>query len=142
MSAAPPGPPPAATASKGRVLVVDDDERLLRVVSMFLSIEGYEVITASDGGRALAEIIEQRPDVVLMDIMMPGFDGIEVCTRVRANPGTAGTPVLLFSALSSGPDAERARQAGANHLITKPFNLLGLAAIVESYCAPPVASPG
>jgi two-component system cell cycle response regulator len=69
-----------------------------------------------------------------MDIMMPGMDGIDACSRIRSDAGTASLPVLLFSALSGSEDAERARLAGANHLITKPFNLVGLAAIVESYC--------
>ncbi len=69
----------------------------------------------------------ERPDLVIMDIMMPGMDGIEACSRIRADADTANVPVLLFSALSSAEDAERARQAGANHLVTKPFNLVGLA---------------
>jgi two-component system response regulator MtrA len=114
--------------------VVDDDERLLRVVGICLSMEGYEVISAADGLAALSEVARQRPDVIIMDIMMPGMDGIEACTRIRADPATATIPVLLFSALSSGHDAERARGAGANHLITKPFNLAGLVAIVASFC--------
>ncbi len=123
-----------ASLTRGKVLVVDDDERLLRVVSMYLSIEGYEVVAAADGQKALAMIELHRPDLVIMDIMMPGLDGIEACTRIRSLPGSANIPVLLFSALSSQDDAERARMAGANHLITKPFNLVGLAAIVNSYC--------
>ena len=108
---------------------------MLRVVSMYLAIEGYEVVSAPNGAAALAAITEMPPDLVIMDIMMPEVDGIEACTRIRANPATAGIPVLLFSALSSGHDSERARLAGANHLITKPFNLVGLAAIVQSYCS-------
>lgn len=135
--------PPALT--RGTVLVVDDDARLLRVVSMYLSIEGYEVTSAADGPSGLAALRAERPDVVLMDIMMPGMDGIEACSRIRSQADTATVPVLLFSALSGAEDAERARQAGANHLITKPFNLIGLAAIVNSYCpldaAPVLATP-
>jgi two-component system, OmpR family, response regulator MtrA len=114
--------------------VVDDDARLLRVVSMYLAIEGYEVTCAADGASALVALESARPDVVLMDIMMPGMDGIEACSRIRGHAPTASIPVLLFSALSGTEDAERARLAGANHLITKPFNLVGLAAIVNSYC--------
>jgi CheY-like chemotaxis protein len=120
--------------TRGTVLVVDDDARLLRVVTMYLSIEGYEVTSAADGPSALAALQAQRPDVVLMDIMMPGMDGIEACSRIRGQAETASIPVLLFSALSGAEDAERARLAGANHLITKPYNLIGLAAIVNSYC--------
>jgi CheY-like chemotaxis protein len=120
--------------------VVDDDERLLRVVGIYLSMEGYEVLSAANGEAALAEVARRKPDLIIMDIMMPVMDGIEACTRIRADPATASLPVLLFSALSSGHDAERARLAGANHLITKPFNLAGLVAIVGSFCATPVGT--
>jgi CheY-like chemotaxis protein len=124
-----------ASVTRGTVLVVDDDERLVRVVGISLSMEGYDVVFASDGEAALFEVARHKPDVVIMDIMMPGMDGIEACTRIRSDPTTATLPVLLFSALSSGHDAERARLAGANHLITKPFNLAGLSAIVATFCA-------
>jgi CheY-like chemotaxis protein len=125
------GPP----RTLGKILVVDDDQRMLRVVGLYLAMEGYEVMSADDGRTALAEVVRQKPDLIIMDIMMPGMDGIEACTRIRADPATASIPVLLFSALSSGHDIERARLAGANHLITKPFNLVGLVEIVSSLCA-------
>lgn len=116
-----------------RVLVVDDDPRLLHIVAMYLGIEGYDVATANDGEAGLREVAAQRPDLIICDIMMPGLDGIEVCRRIRANPETAQIPVLMFSALSSDDDVERARLAGANHLITKPFNLVGLGSVVKSF---------
>ncbi len=121
--------------------MVDDDQRLLRVVSMYLAMEGYEIISAPDGEAGLREAQQQRPDLIIMDIMMPGMDGITACTRLRTDPKTADIPVLLFSALSGSEDVERARQAGANHLITKPFNLVGLAEVVNSLWtseAPPI----
>jgi two-component system response regulator MtrA len=129
------GVPTSPSPAPRRVLVVDDDERLLRVVGTYLSIEGYEVVSATDAEAALAEVTRRKPDLIIMDVMMPGIDGLEACGRIRADPATASIPVLLFSALSSGHDAERARLAGANHLITKPFNLAGLAEIVASFCA-------
>jgi DNA-binding response OmpR family regulator len=124
-----------------RVLVVDDDPRLLHIVAMYLRIEGYDVAVAPDGQAALAGIAEQPPDLIILDIMMPGLDGIETCRRIRADPTTSGIPVLMFSALSGDEDVERARLAGANHLITKPFNLVGLGSVVKSFLAPdsPVA---
>jgi two-component system cell cycle response regulator len=120
---------------KQRVLVVDDDPRLVRVVAMYLSIEGYDVVTASDADSGLAEVDKQCPDLIILDIMMGGLDGIDVCTRIRSNPRTAEIPVIMFSAISSGHDVERARLAGANHLITKPFNLVGLGTVVSSFFA-------
>ncbi len=120
----------------GRVLVVDDDPRLLHIVAMYLGIEGYDVAIAGDGEAALTEIEKQRPDLIILDIMMPGLDGIETCLRIRADPTTTDVPVLMFSALSGDDDVERARMAGANHLITKPFNLVGLGSVVRSFFEP------
>ena len=113
--------------------MVDDDPRLLHIVEMYLGIEGYEVRTASNGEEGLREVDTQRPDLIILDIMMPGMDGLEACRRIRANPTTADIPVLMFSALSGDDDVERARLAGANHLITKPFNLVGLGSVVRSF---------
>ena len=118
-----------------RVLVVDDDPRLVRVVAMYLSIEGYDVVTAGDADAGLAEVDRQCPDLIILDIMMAGMDGIEVCARIRGNPRTAEIPVIMFSAMSGDDDVERARLAGANHLITKPFNLAGLGTLVRSFFA-------
>jgi CheY-like chemotaxis protein len=118
------------------VLVVDDDPRLLHIVAMYLGIEGYDVAIAANGEEGLAEMQKRRPDLVILDIMMPGIDGIEACRRIRADPDTADIPVLMFSALSGDEDVERARLAGANHLITKPFNLVGLGSVVKSFFAP------
>ncbi len=119
-----------------RILIVDDDSRLLRIVGMYLTMEGYAVASAADGEAGLQEADRQLPDLIIMDIMMPGMDGIQACTQLRTNPRTADIPVLLFSALSGSEDVERARQSGASHLITKPFNLIGLAAVVRGLCAP------
>jgi DNA-binding response OmpR family regulator len=118
-----------------RVLVVDDDPRLLHIVAMYLGIEGYDVAVAADGAAGLTEIEKQTPDLIILDIMMPGIDGIETCRRIRADPTTAEVPILMFSALSGDDDVERARQVGANHLITKPFNLVGLGSVVKSFFA-------
>ncbi len=119
--------------TKSRVLVVDDDPRLLQIVAMYLSIEGYDVATARNGEEGLSEITSKRPDLVILDVMMPGMDGLEACRRIRGNPVTSDLPVLMFSALSGDADVERARVAGANNLITKPFNLVGLGTVVKSF---------
>jgi two-component system cell cycle response regulator len=122
-----------APARPRRILVVDDDPRLLHIVQMYLAIEEFDVVTALNGEDGLREVEENTPDLVILDIMMPGMDGIELCRRIRTNPATASIPVLMFSALSGDEDVERARQAGANHLITKPFNLVGLGSVVRSF---------
>ncbi len=127
--------------TRGCILVVDDDSRLLHIVKMYLEIEGYDVTTAENGEEGLAKVTANPPDLVILDIMMPGMDGIEACRQIRAHPSTAAVPIIMFSALSSDDDIERARVAGANHLITKPFNLVGLGSVVKTFFPADVGSP-
>jgi len=118
-----------------RILVVDDDARLLHVLSMYLAIEGYEVQTAADGLEALACIAASRPDLVILDVMMPGLDGMEACRRIKDDPVTCHVPVILFTALSRDDDVERGRAAGADRFINKPFSLIGLGAVIRGLLA-------
>jgi DNA-binding response OmpR family regulator len=126
--------------TRHRILVVDDDPRLLHIVAMYLGIEGYDVATASNGEDGLKEVDSHKPELVILDIMMPGMDGVEACRSIRGNPATTHIPVLMFSALSGDDDVERARLAGANKLITKPFNLVGLGHVVKSFFGSDVPS--
>ena len=115
-----------------RILVADDEPRLLHIISMYLELDGFEVCRATDGDAALALLAADEDfDLVILDVMMPGQDGMQVCRRLRANPRTTDIPVLMFTALSSDADVESARQAGATHLITKPYNLAGLGELVR-----------
>ncbi|MHB8538140.1 MAG: response regulator transcription factor [Candidatus Dormibacteria bacterium] len=115
-----------------RILLADDEPRLLHVVGLYLSMEGFEVSEAADGTEALSMLENEHFDLAILDVMMPGVDGIEVCRQIRSQPSTQSMPVLVFTSLSSDKDVERARLAGANHLITKPFSLPGLGAVVRS----------
>ena len=116
-----------------RILLVDDDPRLLHVVSMYLTIEGYDVDTAGDGEEALRLIATQRPDVVILDVMMPGMDGLEACRRIKSDQTTRTIPVLMFTALSREEDVEQGRAAGADRFINKPFSLIGLGSVIRSF---------
>jgi CheY-like chemotaxis protein len=118
-----------------RILVVDDDPRLLHVVSMYLTIEGYDVDAELDGAEGLRSLESARPDLVILDIMMPGIDGLEVCRRIKTDPRTRSIPVLMFTALSGDDDVESGRAAGADRFINKPFSLVGLATVIRSYLA-------
>jgi DNA-binding response OmpR family regulator len=124
-----------------RILVVDDDPRLLHVVSMYLSIEGYDVDTAPNGEEGLQHLEVQRPDLVILDVMMPGIDGLEACRRIKSNPETRQIPVVLFTALSRTDDVESGRAAGANRFINKPFSLIGLGAVIRSFLSEETAVP-
>jgi CheY-like chemotaxis protein len=103
------------------VLVADDEEDIKVVLRMFLEAVGYEVVTAFDGLDALEQIKSTKPDVVLMDIMMPVIDGIEVVRQMKATPGIRDIPVVMLTAAAQSDMVERAIQAGAADYIVKPF---------------------
>jgi CheY-like chemotaxis protein len=117
-----------------RVLVADDDDRLTLLVSRYLSMEGYEVETVADGLEAVERAVAVPPALVILDIMMPGIDGIQACHRIRTNPVTRDTPILIFTAL--GEEGEAARLAGADALLKKPFSLPVLGETVRRLCQP------
>ena len=119
--------------ARPRILIVDDDPRLLHVVSMYLTIEGYDVTTASDGEEGLTAMDVARPDLVILDVMMPGMDGLEACRRIKRDPVTRSIPVLMFTALSREDDIEAGRSAGADRFINKPFSLIGLEAVIKTF---------
>jgi len=118
--------------SRPRILLVDDDARMLRIVAMYLGMEGYDVTTASGGQACLDSAFTARPDIFVIDMVMPDLDGVEACRRLRAHPFTAEVPVVMFTGAPREDDVDRAGSAGANHLITKPFNLSGLTMVVRS----------
>ena len=104
-----------------RVLVVDDNEDNVKIMSLILLGKGFEVRTARDGKAALRSIEQELPDVVLLDIMMPDMDGIEVLDRIRANPQSASLPVILVTGKGQDDDVLAGYKYGADYYITKPF---------------------
>jgi diguanylate cyclase (GGDEF)-like protein len=105
-----------------RILVVDDVATNVRLLSGYLSREGYRVSVASDGEEALRSIEQLQPDLVLLDIMMPGIDGFETCRRIRADESTRHIPVILVTALNELDHKVRGQEAGADDFIAKPFD--------------------
>lgn len=106
---------------KNKILVVEDEESLLRLESILLTSKGYDVIGASNGQQALDAIMSERPDLVLLDIMLPEIDGFEVCSRIKSNPETERIPVIMVTAKKTGEDMARSEAVGADWYITKPF---------------------
>ncbi len=105
-----------------RIMVVDDDQAMLTLVGLILEQAGFVVQKAKSGLEALELLNSSPPDLFILDIMMPGMDGIELCQRIRANPLTAETPVLFLSALSDFHVVEKGFEAGATDHLAKPVS--------------------
>jgi two-component system alkaline phosphatase synthesis response regulator PhoP len=119
-----------AQPERDLVLVADDDRDIVRFLEVNLVIEGIEVVTAHDGRDALAKALELRPNLILLDVMMPGMDGYEVCAKLRADPRGAHIPVIMLTAKSLQNDRTVGLSAGADDYVTKPFEPLELVARV------------
>ncbi len=109
------------TDDKTLVLIADDEEDIKIILSMYLENMGYEIVTAYDGLDALEVIKERMPDVILMDIMMPTLDGIEVVRQIKAIDGLKDIPVIMLTAAAHSSMVEKAMAAGAVDYIAKPF---------------------
>ncbi len=120
------------TRKIARILVVDDIMANVELLEAFLSIEGYEVIQAFNGEEALQKVATEEPDLILLDVMMPGMNGFEVCQRVKADEATQLIPIVLVTALDQLEDKLRGLNAGADDFLTKPFNRLELKARIRS----------
>jgi two-component system, OmpR family, response regulator MtrA len=103
---------------KGRVLIVDDDTALAEMLGIVLRNEGYEPMLCPDGDRALAAFREHKPDLVLLDLMLPGMDGIDVCRQIRAE---SGVPIVMLTAKTDTVDVVVGLESGADDYIVKPF---------------------
>jgi DNA-binding response OmpR family regulator len=104
------------------ILVVDDEPSIGRVVQFKLQQEGFRVAVATDGLEGLAKVKEEKPDLILLDLMMPGMDGFEVCRRLRASPETAATPVIILTARGQETDRIKGSELGVLDFYTKPFS--------------------
>jgi two-component system response regulator MtrA len=120
-----------APVAPARVLIVDDDPDIRALVMYRLTASGYDVIAADDGEAGLAAAREHGPDLVLVDWMMPRLTGVELCSRLRADPATAGIPVVLLTARTDDVALRGGREAGVDEYITKPFSPRELAARVD-----------
>ena len=114
------------------ILVVDDDKKLTLLVRGFLEKEKYQVAEAYSGRMALDAIKEAKPDLIILDIMMPEMDGIEACKRIKADKDTKMIPVIMLTSMSNVKDKVQGLNAGANDYITKPFNPEELIARVKA----------
>ncbi len=123
------------TRAPGRVLVVDDDEFIRQLIGINLELDGFEVHQAADGEQALAQAVSIHPDVVVLDVMMPRIDGIEVARRLRSEPSTRDIRLVLVSARAQAIDVQRGADTGVDAYITKPFEPDHLVSVVRGLVA-------
>jgi adenylate cyclase len=119
-------PPPA------KILVVDDTPQNVKLLADLLTVKGYAVVTAASGAEALAQVEAERPDLVLLDVVMPGMSGYDVCQRIRADAANGILPVVMVTALDPSTERIKGLEAGADDFLTKPINLPELLARVRS----------
>ena len=108
--------------AKGKILVVDDEIYIVHILDFSLGMEGYSVVTALDGEQALEKARSEKPDLIVLDIMMPKLDGYETCKRLKAEDATKAIPVILLSAKGRNVDQKVGFEVGADDYITKPFS--------------------
>ena len=118
------------------VLVVDDEPHILHSLEFLMKHENYDVRTARDGEAALAAIEEKRPDLVLLDVMMPKRDGYSVCQTIRDNPEWQDIRVIMLTAKGRDVEREKGLALGADDYITKPFSTRDLLELVKQYLEP------
>ena len=115
-----------------RILIVDDNPMNLEILQTRLAVHGYEIVTAADGEEALTIASEKQPDLILLDVMMPRMDGIEVCRRLRSDPSLPFTPIILVTAKSDSKDVIAGLEAGGDEYLAKPVDQPALVARVKS----------
>jgi len=125
--------------NRPRVLVVDDNALNIELVDFVLKAGGFAVDSAANALQALERIHHSRPDLILMDIQMPGIDGLDLTRRLKADPATAAIVVIAFTAYAMKGDEERMRAAGCDGYLSKPIDVASFAGTVRAHLAAPAA---
>lgn len=118
-----------------KILIIDDDVDTLRLVGLMLQRQGYQIVAASNGAQGLAKAVEERPNLILLDVMMPDMDGYEVTRRLRKNPATLAIPILMFTAKTQLDDKVTGFEVGVDDYLTKPTHPTELQAHVKALLA-------
>ncbi len=123
--------PVAETPAPARVLLADDNPQILELLEAYLEPLGLELLRARDGGETLEMVASQRPDLILLDVMMPRFSGFDICRRIKDDPRTQDIHIIMVTALNEVGDMERAKECGADGYLCKPVNKLELLEFVR-----------
>ena len=127
-------------SGKTRILIVDDEADLVSVLRIGLEIEGFEVISASDGEDGLRKAREERPDLVVLDLMLPKLDGYRVCRALKFDERYRGLPIVILSARSGEQDRRLAFDMGADAFVSKPYDMAALVKLIRARLRAPSRS--
>lgn len=114
-----------------KILAVDDEKHILRLVQINLEKAGYEVVTGTNGREAIEKVHSEKPELIVMDVMMPEMDGFEALKQLKSDPATADIPVIMLTAKAQDADVFHGWQSGADLYLTKPFNPIELLTFVK-----------
>ena len=118
-----------------KILIVDDEQDIVDLLSYNLEKEGFSIVKAYDGEAALGLVRSEKPDLMILDLMLPKMNGLDVCKAIRRNPETANLPIIMLTAKGDEIDKIIGLEVGADDYITKPFSIKELIARVELFCA-------
>jgi two-component system alkaline phosphatase synthesis response regulator PhoP len=118
-----------------RILIIEDDPATSRLIDYSLRHEGYQVLRASNGLEGIRKVREEKPDLLILDVMLPGMDGYEICHSLRSHPDTASLPILMFSAKAQGIDKDTGLKVGADDYLAKPADPAEIVKRVENLLA-------
>ena len=118
-----------------KILIVDDEPHLLRLMEYALQVEGYEIVTAANAQEAIAKVWSERPDLAILDVMLPDASGLEVCRQLRSKAETEGLPIIMLSARERVADKVKGLQVGADDYVTKPVDMDEMVARVAALLA-------
>ncbi len=121
-----------AAQNQKKILIVEDEKDILHLVKLYLEKEGFRTVTAATGSEALKQVKAERPDLLVLDLMLPEIDGLEVCKRIRSAPDTAMLPVIMLTAKAEESDTVIGLELGADDYVTKPFSPKALVARVKA----------
>jgi CheY-like chemotaxis protein len=122
--------------TRKKILLVDDSATVIMMEKMMLAGGGYDIVVARDGEEGVAKAASEKPDLILLDVVMPKMDGIEACKRIRAQHTTKNIPIIMVTTRSEAGNVETAYKNGCNDYINKPLNNAELLAKVRSYLEP------
>ncbi len=116
-----------------KILIIEDDSSAARLIGYAFEHEGHEVLSASNGLQGMVMVREKRPDVIILDVMLPGLDGFEVCNRLKSDERTAHIPIVMLSAKGQDVDVETGKKVGADEYIVKPIDPDELLSRIEKF---------